>query len=170
MTLLFAVLHLSVVLLIFLIATAWGLRILQLLGFATHSNLESLLFAVGFSFAALEIVLFFLSIAGWLRFATVFVLLALMAASAGRAWRQLWSTWRALFTELHHSYLTASERLVLLAILGFLVVGALSAMAPLTGSDAMHYHFTAPLLQQARPLAPIYWMVHSFFHRRKLIF
>ncbi|MGA8407173.1 MAG: glycosyltransferase family 39 protein [Candidatus Acidiferrales bacterium] len=163
MTLLFAVLHLSVVLLIFLIATAWGLRILQLLGFATHSNLESLLFAVGFSFAALEIVLFFLSIAGWLRFATVFVLLALMAASAGRAWRQLWSTWRALFTELHHSYLTASERLVLLAILGFLVVGALSAMAPLTGSDAMHYHFTAPLLQQGRPLAPIYWMVHSFF-------
>jgi hypothetical protein len=52
---------------------------------------------------------------------------------------------------------------VLALIAGFLAIGALAAMAPLTGSDAMHYHFTAPLLEQGRPLAPIYWMVHSFF-------
>ena len=163
MTLLFAVLHLLIVLLIFLIATAWGVRVLQLLGFAAHDALELLLFAAGFSFATLEIVLFFLSIGGWLRFAAAAVLLALMAASAGGAWRQLWNASRSLFAALRPSSLPLFERLVLLLIAGFLGVGALSAMAPLTGSDAMHYHFTAPLLELGRPLAPIYWMVHSFF-------
>ena len=163
MTLLFAVFHLLTVLLIFLIATAWGVRALQLLGFAAQDALESLLFAAGFSFATLEIVLFFLSIGGWLRFATASILLALMAASAGGAWRQLWNISRTLFATLRPSSLSLSERLVLLLIAGFLGVGALTAMAPITGSDAMHYHFTAPLLELGRPLAPIYWMVHSFF-------
>jgi hypothetical protein len=52
-TLLFAVLHLAVVLLIFLVATAWGYRVLEGLGCEAQSNLETVLFA----FAALEIVL-----------------------------------------------------------------------------------------------------------------
>ena len=163
MTLLFAVLHLLIVLLIFLIATSWGVRLLQLLGFAASDALESLLFAAGFSFATLEIVLFFLSIGEWLRFATAAVLLALMACSAGGAWRQLWSASRGMLATLRPSSLPLFERLVLLLIAGLLGIGALSAMAPLTGSDAMHYHFTAPLLEQGRALAPIYWMVHSFF-------
>ena len=63
MTLLFAVLHLAVVLLIFLVATAWGYRVLEVLGCEAQSNLETVLFA----FAALEIVLFVLACAGWLR-------------------------------------------------------------------------------------------------------
>ncbi|HJZ51590.1 MAG TPA: hypothetical protein VJ228_05285 [Candidatus Acidoferrales bacterium] len=63
MTLLFAVLHLAVVLLIFLVATAWGYRVLEVLGCEAQSNLETVLFA----FAALEIVLFVLAFAGWLR-------------------------------------------------------------------------------------------------------
>jgi hypothetical protein len=62
-TLLFAVLHLAVVLLIFLLATAWGYRVLEVLGCEAQSNLETVLFA----FAALEIVLFVLAFAGWLR-------------------------------------------------------------------------------------------------------
>jgi hypothetical protein len=62
-TLLFAVLHLAVVLLIFLVATAWGYRVLEVLGCEAQSNLETVLFA----FAALEIVLFVLAFAGWLR-------------------------------------------------------------------------------------------------------
>jgi Dolichyl-phosphate-mannose-protein mannosyltransferase len=162
-TLLFAVLHLLVVLLIFLIASAWGLRVLQLLELAAGGHLESLLFAAGLSFAALEVVLFFLSFAGWLSFAAGIALLIAMAATAGRAWMQLWVLVGALFGAARRSALLLSERLVLFLIVGFLAIGALAAMAPLTGSDAMHYHFTAPLLEQGRPLAPIYWMVHSFF-------
>jgi len=162
-TLLLAVLHLLIVLLIFLVATSWGVRFLQLLGFAASDALESLLFAAGLSFVTLEIVLFFLSIGGWLRFATAGALLALMACSAGGAWRQLWNASRGLFATLRLSSLPLLDRFVLLLIAGFLGIGGLSAMAPLTGSDAMHYHFTAPLLEQGRPLAPIYWMVHSFF-------
>ncbi len=163
MTLLFAVLHLLVVLLIFLIASAWGLRVLELLRLATGDHLESLLFAAGFSFAVLEVVLFFLTFAGWLSFAAAIALLVLMAATAGRGWHQLWNLVRALIEAVRGSSLLLSERLVLFLIVGFLAIGALAAMAPLTGSDAMHYHFTAPLLEQGRPLAPIYWMVHSFF-------
>lgn len=162
-TLLFAVLHLAVVFLIFLIATAWGVRVLPLLGFAAGDAFESLLFAAGFSFATLEIFLFCLSIRGWLRLATAVVLLSLMAASAGGGWRQAWNVSRDLFATLRRSSRPMFERLVLLLIAAFLGIGALLAMAPLTGSDAMHYHFTAPLLEQGRPLAPIYWMVHSFF-------
>ena len=63
MTLLFAVLHLAVVLLIFLVATAWGYRVLEVLGCEAQSNLET----GPFAFAALEIVLFVLACAGWLR-------------------------------------------------------------------------------------------------------
>jgi hypothetical protein len=162
-TLILAVLHLVVVLLIFLIATAWGYRALELLRLEVQTNLETLLFAAGFAFAALEIVLFVLAFAGWLRFGSVLALLALMATTAGRRWRQLWATSRDLITSLRPSSLLVSERVVLVLIAGFLAIGALLAMAPLSGSDSMHYHFTASLLEQGRPLAPIYWMVHSFF-------
>jgi hypothetical protein len=162
-TLILAVLHLAIVLLIFLIATAWGYRILEMLGCKGQNNLEALLFAAGFSFAALEIVLFFLAFAGWLRFGSSVALLALMVITAGRGWRQLRSASRDSFASLRPSSLLVSERVVLVLIAGFLAIGALLAMAPLSGSDSMHYHFTAPLLEQGRPLAPIYWMVHSFF-------
>lgn len=163
MTLIFALLHLLTVWLVFLIAMAWGLRILGLCGLPVADDLESLLFASGVSFAALEIVLFFMSFAGWLNFASAIGLLALMAASAGRGWPQLAIHTRALFKSLRASVLLLSEKIVLVLIAVLLAICALAAMAPLTGSDAMHYHFTAPLLEKGRPLVPIFWMVHSFF-------
>jgi hypothetical protein len=162
-TLLFAVLHLAVVLLIFLVATAWGYRVLEMLKCEAQNNLEAVLFASGLSFATLAIVLFFLAFAGWLRFGSAVVALALMAISAGRGWRHLCSASRDLLASLRPSSLPMSEPIVLLLIAAFLAIGGLLAMAPLSGSDSMHYHFTAPLLEQGRPLAPIYWMVHGFF-------
>ena len=74
MTLFFAVLHLAVVLLIFLVARAWGYRVLEVLRCEAQSNLEAALLAAGFSFAALEIVLCVLAFAGWLRFGSAVVL------------------------------------------------------------------------------------------------
>jgi hypothetical protein len=162
-TLILAVAHLLVVFLIFLIGVAWGHRILQLLGCLTQNNLEALLFAAGFSFSALEVVLFLLAFVGWLRFSSALALLILMAVTAGRGWRQLGTNSRALLASLRWSSWPVFERFILLFIVGFLAVEALLAMAPLTGSDAMHYHFTAPLLELGRPLAPIFWMIHSFF-------
>jgi hypothetical protein len=162
--LILALAHLLLVLLIFLIAAAWGGRILQLFGCTAESRLESLLFSAGFSFAVLQIFLFILAAMGWLRLSTALLLLLIMAVSAGRGgWRQLWNNSRSLLSSLRQSMIAARERVLAFLLLGFLAVTVLLAMAPLTGSDAMHYHFTAPLLQQGRPLAPIFWMVHSFF-------
>src|SRR5260370_33654823 len=36
-------------------------------------------------------------------------------------------------------------------------------MAPLTGSDALHYHFTAPLLTLRNGFAPNFNLANSFF-------
>jgi MFS family permease len=39
----------------------------------------------------------------------------------------------------------------------------LAAMAPVTGSDALHYHFTAPLLTVESGFHPDFFLSHSFF-------
>jgi len=161
--LILALAHLLVVLLIFLTAAACGQRMLELLGFTVESRLEVVLFSVGFSFAVLEILLFILSAAGWLKLSTAVGLLLVMAVSAGHGWLLFWKSLRALWTGLLASLALIRERAIALILLGFLAVGALMAMAPLTGSDAMNYHFTAPLLEQGRPLAPVFWLVPSFF-------
>jgi hypothetical protein len=122
-TLLFAVLHLAVVLLIFLVATAWGYRVLEMLKCEAQNNLEAMLFASGLSFATLAIVLFFLAFAGWLRFGSAVVVLALMAISAGRGWRHLCSASRDLLASLRPSSLPMSEPIVLLLIAAFLAIG-----------------------------------------------
>ena len=51
---------------------------------------------------------------------------------------------------------------LVLAISVVLTLEALMAMAPLTGSDALHYHFTAPSLWLQHGLAPLYGIVSSF--------
>jgi hypothetical protein len=43
-----------------------------------------------------------------------------------------------------------------------LVIEGLAAMAPLTGSDALHYHFTAPLLELRSGFHPNFFLSHSF--------
>ena len=50
-----------------------------------------------------------------------------------------------------------------LCIFFFLGLEALLSTAPLTGSDAMAYHFTVPLLQIGRPEQPIFWLTTSFY-------
>jgi len=37
------------------------------------------------------------------------------------------------------------------------------ARAPLTGSDAMQYHFTIPMLELGKHFEPIFWISNSFF-------
>jgi hypothetical protein len=164
LTLVLGAARLLVVFLIFLVSVAWGGRMLGLLGLRTESHLESVLFAAGFSVASLEIVLFGLAMAGWLRFESAVALLALMALSAGRSgWRDTWITARALVEKAHSALDTWPDLALALVIAGFLSLEALLAMAPLTGSDAMHYHFTMPLLEAGHRMVAIFWLTHSFF-------
>ena len=64
-----------------------------------------------------------------------------------------------------HSYFKGGgvARWVALSFLAFTVfLEALVSLAPLTGSDAMHYHFTTSLLEMGSALRPIFWLTHSF--------
>ena len=70
---------------------------------------------------------------------------------------------RRLILALRDSVGMILDRIVVILIALTLSLEALLAMAPLTGSDAMHYHFTAPLLEQGKPLAPIFWLMQSFY-------
>lgn len=158
-----AVAHLAAVSLILLVSFAWGTRALGLLGLKSEDALADLLLAAGFSFACLEVVLVVLVVPGWLRFDTALPLLALMGVTAGRGWPAVWKMARALIARLGRDSASWLDRGAGLAIVAFLGVEGLLAMAPLTGSDAMHYHFTVPLLEAGHRLLPIFWLTHSFF-------
>ncbi len=45
----------------------------------------------------------------------------------------------------------------------WLIAGVLLALAPVSGSDALHYHFNAPRLQAETPGQPVFAVVNSFF-------
>jgi len=156
--------HLIPVLVVVLVGLALGFRALELLGFARERRLESGLFACGLSFCLFEFVVFGLSVLGQLRAISAWFLIVLMAAAAGRGWIELrgWITELAkeLWSHVKHGAVVTRTSIVSLALISFLEV--LVAMAPLTGSDAMHYHFTVPLLELGKPLFPIYSLTNSF--------
>jgi len=58
---------------------------------------------------------------------------------------------------------TALERWLALALGSVLFLEGFAAMAPLTGSDALHYHFVAPLLILRDGFHPNWFLSHSFF-------
>ena len=156
--------HLIAVLLVFLVALALGFRVLELLGFAREVTLESGLFACGLSFCLIEFGVFGLSLLGWLGAISAWFLVILMAAAAGRGWIELrgWTTELAkdVWSHVRRGGVVTSTSIVCLALISLLE--ALVAMSPLTGSDAMHYHFTVPLLELGRPLFPIFSLTNSF--------
>jgi hypothetical protein len=152
---------LVIVSLILLLAVVWGQRALDFLDCKTTNTFEEVLFAVAFFFGFFEIILFFLAVAGKLQRSTIIALLALFALSAGRRWYQLPSLMSQLWAWAS-SLCKAREMLVYLLVILFLGLEWLLTTAPLTGSDALHYHFTAPLLENGRRLWPIFSILHSF--------
>lgn len=163
MALIGAFAHFFVVVLLLMLGIAFGVGIFQRLGFRFDSLLEEALYAAGLFFAIAEIALFGLGMFGWLKKDIVLILLSLMAIVGSKGWlrlRELAGGFRALGPRLRQSPGT-----LFLAILlaGCLSVDALLAMAPLTGSDAMHYHFTVPLLEQSKAFEPMFGLLTSFF-------
>jgi hypothetical protein len=59
--------------------------------------------------------------------------------------------------------LTGLERWLALGLGGVLLLEGFAAMAPLTGSDALHYHFPVPLLILREGFHPNWFLSHSFF-------
>jgi hypothetical protein len=153
---------LAIVALLATVAVAFGARVLRLLGVNTSSILEKCLYSAGVSFAAIQVVVHGLIAVGWLSRGTLLGLFAVMALIAAQSWMvigELASTLISFLARLKHSRL-AAVLAILIAV--FLLTDAFMAMAPLTGSDAMHYHFTAPSLWLQHGFHPLYDISLSF--------
>jgi hypothetical protein len=153
------------VVIVFAVAQASGFRVLEVLGFALEDRFETGLLAVGVSIPLIGFSVFGLSIPGWLDAFSAWGLIVILAIIAWRGgWRRS-GEWFRLVLNRFHSYLKGAgiARWVTLSSLAFTVLlEALVSLAPLTGSDAMHYHFTTSLLEMGSALRPIFWLTHSF--------
>jgi hypothetical protein len=153
---------LAATLLLGLIAIAFGARVLKWAGVKIPGTLERALLSAGISFALLQLAVFALLAEGWLRRGSLGILFAVMTISAGTEWKivpDLFVVARKFLADSRKSRLRAA---LVLAISIVLILEALIAMAPVTGSDALHYHFTVPSLWLQHGLAPIYGIVSSF--------
>lgn len=153
---------LSAVVLLGLIAIAFGARVLSWMGVTVPGALERALLSAGVSFAFVQLAVFALLAEGWLRRATLGVLFGTMTVSAGGKWKiipELFGASRKVFTEARRSRLCS---VLVLAIVGILALDGLMVMAPLTGSDALHYHFTVPSLWLHNGFEPLYGIITSF--------
>jgi hypothetical protein len=153
---------LAATLLLGLIAIAFGARVLKCIGVDVPSTLERALLSAGISFAFVQLAVFALLAEGWLKRSTLGILFAAMTISAGAEWKivpQLFLATQDFLAEAKKSRLRAA---LVLAITIVLTLEALIAMAPITGSDALHYHFTTPSLWLQHGLSPLYGIVSSF--------
>jgi len=153
---------LTAVFLLALISIAFGASLLKWIGANVANTLERALFSASLSFAILQLAVFALLAEGWLRRGTLGILFVVMTVSAGTEWKiiqELYRAAREFFVEARKSWLRLS---LVLTIMGVLMIEALMAMAPLTGSDALHYHFTIPAMWLHNGLAPIYGIISSF--------
>jgi Dolichyl-phosphate-mannose-protein mannosyltransferase/Protein of unknown function (DUF1420) len=154
----------ALALLVLAVATAFGFRLLGLLRLRVESAFETGLFGCGLGVFTLEMAVFALSIPGWLRRWPAWALVAALALVAGRCWAELFSCVASMRNSLRSEWRTGgpTTRALLVCIAGVSLFEALVTSAPLTGSDAMHYHFTVPLLENAGRLAPRFDLTHSF--------
>ena len=154
---------LALLLALFAIATAFGNRVLAFLRLTAERPLDNFLFAAGTGFAALQL---FAAITGFTFGHTPVsagAILAVMGVAAWNGWASLFRLGQETFPDLAAVFSSFLAKILGFCILFFAGLELLLATAPLSGSDAMHYHFTAPLLQIGKPEQPIFWLTHSFF-------
>ena len=155
--------HLCVVFVLACIAVAAGTRLLRRLGLSADGALEEAVYAAGLFFAVLQVMLLLLAEFGWLRRGVVIPMLCAVAVSAGTGWLQI----GRVGAEFVRSLQRARKSILWMGIIALttvcVLVDAFMAMAPLTGSDAMFYHFTAPMLEVGKTWQPIFWLSQSFY-------
>jgi hypothetical protein len=142
------------------VVTAAGHHILRLSKLEFPSDAEHLLCSAALGVICLQVFLFGTQLTGHIR-AAVIVVMALfflfglpdVLTAIARA--------SGLMSRLMHG--SRFEKWAVGACSLVLLVEGLAAMAPLTGSDALHYHFTAPLLTLRYGFHPNFFLSHSFF-------
>jgi hypothetical protein len=119
---------------------ALGSVVLRLLRLEMDREGEHLLSAVAVGLVTSEILLFVVQITQRVRIGC-FGIAALLCGLLILEWKGLWERLRRVLRQmLPHS---ALSRILLTLVAVALLVEFLSAMAPLTGSDALNYHFAA---------------------------
>jgi len=148
------------VLLFACIASCLGHSFLRICRIRLFSDAEHLLCSVALGVMVIEIFLFFVQLIRNIRAGTVCVLVFASLAGlyeAGRVFETIKSLWRRIATA------SRSEK-GLAGLTGIVVLlQGLAAMAPVTGSDALHYHFTAPFHTLQSGFRPDFFVSHSFF-------
>jgi Dolichyl-phosphate-mannose-protein mannosyltransferase len=153
---------LALVFTIHFITLAFGSRALEFAGLKTDHPIDQVLYSSGAGFAVLQVFLGLLTLVAGLKFWSAILLLVLMALAAGRGWKSAFRLYKECGKDLSEVFASGARRALGVCIFFFLALEALLSTAPLTGSDAMHYHFTAPLLQIGGPEHPIFWLTHAF--------
>jgi len=141
-------------------ATALGHRLLHLCPSEFTSDAEHLLCSAAFGVIGIEMLLFPVQFLSRIRLgvAVVFGLALILGVS------EFTPVLNKVYRVLRGA--GGSSRFEKLLIAGFgltLLVEGLAAMAPVTGSDALHYHFTAPQLVLQSGFHPDFFLSHSFF-------
>jgi len=153
---------LAAALLVGLISIAFGARVLGWIGVIVPDTLERVLISAGISFAILQIVVTAMLTEGWLHRNTMCMVMGAIALAAWRDWKILRETLgatREFYFEARKSKIGSA---LLLALTLVLMLDALMAMAPLSGSDALHYHFTVISRWMHDGIAPLYDIITSF--------
>jgi hypothetical protein len=141
------------------VAGAFGHRLLRILGIEFPPDVEHLLCSVALGVICLEILFFLVQLSSHVRFGVA----GILALAVLLALRDIASVVRRISRFSHH-VLRGSKLERILVLLTALVVlfEGFAAMAPLVGSDALHYHFAAPLLTLRSGFHPNFFLSHSF--------
>ncbi|HVB34248.1 MAG TPA: DUF1420 family protein [Patescibacteria group bacterium] len=148
---------------IFAVATSFGLRILAWSRIEAESPYETALFAAGLGFLALELVAFALASVAFLHRGQSLALLIAMALVAGNGWAMLARRVAAIWRSEAKPSVSPRWKLARAALWASGAFAMLTAMAPLTGSDALRYHFTTALAARGSRSPLRFDILHSFF-------
>ena len=143
-----------------LLVIAVGHRLLRFCKVGSSSHLEHILCCAALGVVFFETAVFFLQAARSLGIGLIFLIAAGTLAGALEL-----PLIRPRLAALAHSIFSGSrgEKFLTAGILTVLLFEGIAAVAPLTGSDALHYHFTAPSLILREGWHPNFFLPHSFF-------
>ena len=160
MALLSSVIAALALLLVALLLAGAGKRLLDILGITFDSALDTWLFSLTLGVTALELAVTAGELLANVRYG-VFAAATLLALAgltrAGAVLRDL----RALLNKFRA--LTGLQRFLAMALFLVLALEGVAALAPLTGSDALHYHFTAQADILQHGFHANWSLLHGFF-------
>ena len=150
---------LCAVVLFALVAGSFGHFLLRLLALEFTSDVEHLLCSIALGFICLEVLLFLFQLWSYVRVGVA----ASLALALILGLRDLAPVLRRISRLAVHVLRGSKlEKLLVLLISLAVLLEGFAAMAPLAGSDALHYHFAAPMLTLQSGFHPNFFLSHSF--------